>query len=185
MSAQNTLSGQTSEQKNTDGTASRSSADSDFKNTPKGRTQTRRKARELALQALYQWQMAGASITDIEAQFRARNDMTRVDGGFFHELLMGVAHQVSDLDGTITPLLDRGFDQLDPVERAALRLGCFELMKRADVPYRVVINEGIELAKKYGAQDSHKYINGILDKLALALRPVEVKEYKGGRKTRK
>ncbi|WP_281648779.1 transcription antitermination factor NusB [Parendozoicomonas sp. Alg238-R29] len=164
MSAQNT----TASQKQTD--------------SKKGRTQTRRKARELALQALYQWQMAGASIVDIEAQFRARNDMTRVDGGFFHELLSGVAHQLSDLDNTIKPLLDRSFDQLDPVERATLRLGCYEMMKRTDVPYRVVINEGIELAKKYGAQDSHKYINGILDKLALELRPVEVKEYRQNRR---
>ncbi len=150
----------------------------------KGRTRTRHKARELALQALYQWQVAGASITDIEAQFRARNDMERVDGGFFHELLIGIARQVSHLDETITPLLDRGFHQLDPVERATLRLGCYEMMVRTDVPYRVVINEGIELAKKYGAQDSHKYINGILDKLAATLRPLEVKEYRSHRKSR-
>ncbi|CAM3708665.1 transcription antitermination factor NusB [Parendozoicomonas haliclonae] len=169
MSAQN-VSAETAEQG--------SEQSSDKSKTNKGRTQTRRKARELALQALYQWQMAGASITDIEAQFRARNDMTRVDGGFFHELLSGIARQVSKIDETITPLLDRGFDQLDPVERAALRLGCYEMMVRTDVPYRVVINEGIELAKKYGAQDSHKYINGILDKLALTLRPVEVKAYR-------
>lgn len=151
----------------------------------RSRTQTRHKARELVLQALYQWQLAGASITEIEAQFRARNDMERVDGAFFHELLTGVARQVSNIDETITPLLDRGFDQLDPVERAALRLGCFELMVRSDIPYRVVINEGIELAKKFGAQDSHKYINGILDKLALTLRPVEVKEYRSRKVTKR
>ncbi len=155
----------------------------DAQKTPaRSRTQTRHKARELALQALYQWQMAGASITEIEAQFRARNDMEKVDGGFFHELLTGVAYQVSKLDETITPLLDRNFDQLDPVECATLRLGCFELLQRSDVPYRVVINEGIELAKKFGAQDSHKYINGILDKLALELRPAEVSEYRASSK---
>ncbi|MCL6270476.1 transcription antitermination factor NusB [Sansalvadorimonas sp. 2012CJ34-2] len=150
----------------------------------RGRTQTRRKARELALQALYQWHMAGSSITDIEAQFRARNDMTKVDGGFFRELLLGVAQQASELDETLSPVLDRDLEKLDPVEKAALRLGCYELKVRTDVPYRVVINEGIELAKKFGAQDSHKYINGILDKLALNLRAVEVKEYRNRRQSR-
>ncbi|MCY4471306.1 MAG: transcription antitermination factor NusB [Kistimonas sp.] len=133
----------------------------------------RRRARELTLQALYQWEMAGASVSSIEAEFRDRNDMTRIDGEFFHDLLTGVARQVGVLDKTLVPLLDREFDRLDPVERAALRLGCFEMMERLEVPYRVVINEGIELARRYGAQGSYKYINNILDQLARRLRSQE------------
>ncbi len=151
---------------------------SDQPKAGKGRPQQRRKAREMALQALYQWQMAGESVTEIEVQFRANNDMSKVDEGYFRELLQGIARSASQIDSSIAPLLDRSLEQLDPVERAALRIGCYELMERHDVPYRVVINEGIELAKRFGGQDSHKYINGILDKLAPRLRAAEVKEFR-------
>ncbi len=135
----------------------------------------RRRARQLALQALYQWQMTQASLMTIEAQYRTDNDMSKVDDGYFHLILHGVPRQLSHLDEAMNPLLDRPLDQLDPIELAALRIGCYELINHRDVPYRVVINEAIELVKKFGAQDSHRYINGILDKLAPRLRAEEVR----------
>ncbi|MDB2384784.1 transcription antitermination factor NusB [Endozoicomonas sp.] len=138
----------------------------------------RRKARQLALQALYQWQIAQTSLSTIEAQFRADNDMSKVDENYFNLIIHGVPRQISHLDEAITPVLDRPLTQLDPVELAALRMGCYELVNQRDVPYRVVINEAIELVKKFGAQDSHRYINGILDKLASRLRADEVHSHR-------
>ena len=111
-------------------------------------------------------------------QFRADNDFSKVDEGYFHTLLHGIPREMSTLDDTMNPLLDRPISQLDPVEIAALRIGCYELMNRADVPYRVVINEAIELVKRFGAQDSHRYINGILDKLAPRVRADEVRKFR-------
>ncbi|MGM3386290.1 transcription antitermination factor NusB [Stutzerimonas stutzeri] len=140
----------------------------------KGKIATRRVARSLAMQALYQWHMAGQSLNEIEAQFRVDNDFSGVDGTYFHELLTGVARAKTEVDDAITPHLDRPLDELDPVELAILRLSTFELMHRIDVPYRVVINEGIELAKVFGATDGHKFVNGVLDKLAPSLRSAEV-----------
>ena len=139
------------------------------------RNRARHKARELVLQGLYQWHISEDSITQIESQFLSRNDMSKVDGPFFHDLLLGVARKVDELDRLFSPFLDRPLEQIDPVERAALRLGCYELTARHDIPYRIVINESIELTKRFGAQDSHKYINGILDKLAAQCRMEEVK----------
>ncbi|MGY0218137.1 transcription antitermination factor NusB [Endozoicomonadaceae bacterium StTr2] len=136
----------------------------------------RRKARQMALQAVYQWQMSGNALLDIETQFRAHNDMTKVDGGYFHSLLHGVAREASRLDDELAPYLDRTLDQLDPVEKAALRIGSYELMFHQEVPYRVIINEAIELTKLFGAQDSHRYINGILDRLAPKLRADETRK---------
>ncbi len=135
----------------------------------------RRKARELAMQALYQMILSGGSIATVEKQFVLANDMSRVDAGYFKELLKGVNKNIDAIDNVIDKVLDRPFHKLDPVEVALLRLGCYELMHRPDVPYKVIINEGIEMAKRFGAQDSHKYINGILDKLAPSIRTVEVK----------
>lgn len=151
----------------------------DSQDTPqpkaKGKIATRRVARSLAMQALYQWHMAGQSLNEIEAQFRVDNDFSGVDGNYFHELLTGVARAKTEVDGAIVPHLDRPLEELDPVELAVLRLSTFELMHRIDVPYRVVINEGIELAKVFGATDGHKFVNGVLDKLAPTLREAEVK----------
>lgn len=138
----------------------------------------RRKARQLALQALYQWQMNKLSLIDIEAQFRSDNDMSKVDDSYFHLILHGVPNQISHIDETMTPLLDRPLSQLDPVELTALRIGCYELLSQHDVPCRVVINEAIELVKRFGAQDSYRYINGVLDKLTLHLRANEVRDYR-------
>ncbi len=137
-------------------------------------SQTRHKARRLATQALYSWQMAGRNLADIEAEYRQDHDMSKVDGEYFHELLHQVPAHLDELDAQLAPLLDRGIETVDGVERAILRLGCYELAHRLDVPYRVVINESVKLAKTFGADQSHKYINGILDGLAKKLRAVEV-----------
>lgn len=147
----------------------------------------RRAARELAVQGLYQWQMTGKSITAVEAEFRSQvadddledhenwhRVMEIADLALFHELLHNVARFKTDLDASISPLLDRRLEELDPIELAILRLGAYELSRRLEVPYRVVINEGVELAKSFGATDGHKYVNGILDKLAGRLRYAEV-----------
>lgn len=149
--------------------------------------QARHAARELAVQGLYQWQLTGKSITSIEAEFRSQvadddledhenwcKVMEIADLALFHELLNNVARHKSDLDAVIAPLLDRRLEDLDPIELAILRLGSYELSRRMEVPYRVVINEGVELAKSFGATDGHKYVNGILDKLASRLRSAEV-----------
>ncbi len=133
----------------------------------------RRKARRFVVQALYQWQLSGTDLTDIEAQFRAANDMRKVDRDYFHELFHGVPARLSELDEALVPCLDRPVAELSQVEKAILRLGAFELLARQDVPWRVVINEGIELARMFGAEDSFKYVNGVLDKLARRLRPAE------------
>ena len=134
----------------------------------------RRKARHYGMQALYQWHMAGASLADIEAEFRGEYDFSRVDLEYFQALLHGVPACVDELEDTLTPLLDRDMNDLDPIERTLLRMGTFELAQRIDVPYKVVINEAVSLAKKFGATDGHKYINGVLDKVARQLRTVEI-----------
>ena len=133
----------------------------------------RRKARHFALQALYQWTLSGASVTDIEAEFRVDNDFQHTDGDYFSAVLKGVAAHVEALEALFDPVLDRTLDELDPIERNLLRLGTFELRDRIDVPYKVVISEAVALAKKFGATDSHGYINGVLDKVARDLRTVE------------
>lgn len=135
---------------------------------------SRRKARHYGMQALYQWQMAGASLGDIEIEFRTDYDFSRVDLEYFQALLHGVPAHLDTLEDLLTPLLDRKLDDLDPIELSLLRLGMFELVERIDVPYKVVINEAVALAKKFGATDSHKYINGVLDKAARQIRKVEV-----------
>ncbi|WP_445158225.1 transcription antitermination factor NusB [Halomonas sp. E14] len=154
---------------------------------PSAGQQARRAARELAVQGLYQWQLTGKSVTSIEAEFRSQvpdddledhenwaKVMQIADLALFHELLHNVVRLRSDLDAAISPLLDRRLQDLDPIELAILRLGTYELSRRMEVPYRVVINEGVELAKSFGATDGHKYVNGILDKLATRLRSAEV-----------
>ena len=136
----------------------------------------RRKARHFAVQALYQWQLAGADLAQIEAEFRADNDMSKVDMEYFHDILHGVPRDKSLLDDKVSPLLvDRRLDEMTPVELAIVRLGAYEMMRRIDVPYKVVINEAIELAKTFGATDGHKFINGVLDKMAQRERSVEIR----------
>ena len=134
----------------------------------------RRKARHYGLQALYQWTLSGASPSDIEAEFRVDNDFRHTDGEYFSALLRGVVHDVEGLESLLEPAPDRTRDELDPSERNLPRLGTFELRDRIDVPYKVVISEAVALAKKFGATDSHRYINGVLDKVARELRQVEL-----------
>jgi N utilization substance protein B len=133
----------------------------------------RRKARHFGLQALYQWTLSDASLVDIDAEFRVDNDFRHTDGEYFQALLRGVMEDVESLEALFSPLLDRALDDLDPIERNLLRMGTFELKERIDVPYKVVINEALSVAKKFGATESHRYINGILDKVASELRTVE------------
>lgn len=136
---------------------------------------TRRMARHYAMQALYQWRMAGSTLNAIEAEFRVDNDMTNVDVDYFHELLHGVPAHLSDIEAVFEPfLVERSLIELDPVTQALLRMSIYELKFRIDVPYKVVINESVSLAKKFGAEDSHKFINGVLDKAAAVVRAVEV-----------
>jgi N utilization substance protein B len=144
--------------------------------TQKASPAARRKARSFALQAIYQWHMAGADLAKIEAEFRADNDMSNVDFEYFHEILHGVPRELSSLDKVITPLLDRNTEELTPVELSILRLATYEMIHRIDVPYKVVINEAVELAKSFGATDGHKYVNGVVDKIAQQVRTVEVKQ---------
>ncbi len=139
----------------------------------------RRKARHYAMQALYQWKMTGAAINQIEAEFHTDNDMSKVDVTYFRELVHGVPKQLSELEEAFTPYLQgRDLHELDPITLALLRLSTYELKQRLDVPYKVVINEAVALAKKFGAADSHKFINGVLDRAAAELRAVEVKATK-------
>jgi len=123
-------------------------------------------ARLRALQALYQWQMSGQNIDLILQQFLDEEDMNKVDIPYFKRLLHGIHQKVNQLDTTFSPFLDRGLNQIDPIELAILRIGCYELKQCPDIPFKVVINEGVELAKQFGADKSHKYVNGILDKIA-------------------
>ena len=122
--------------------------------------------------------MAKQSLNEIEAQFRVDNDFSDVDAAYFREILHGVPAHKGEIDAALVPCLDITIEELDPVELSVLRLSTWELIKRVDVPYRVVINEGIELAKVFGSTDGHKFVNGVLDKLAPRLREAEVKAYK-------
>ncbi len=140
----------------------------------KGRPDRRRAARELALQALYQVHMSGASAVDVQAEFLADQDFKHADKRMFGQLLRGVAAQRESLDTMIEEYLDRKLSDLDPIELNVLRMGAFELTDSVSVPYRVVINECIELGKVFGATDGHKYVNSILDKVALNHRAVEI-----------
>ncbi|GAP75203.1 MULTISPECIES: transcription antitermination factor NusB [Pseudoalteromonas] len=130
----------------------------------------RRKARILALQAVYSWQMSGNAIADIEQNMLIENDVTKVDVEYFKDLARGVAVNSKQLDEVLAPHLTRPYEEIDMVEKAILRLCAYELKFRDDVPYKVAINEGIELAKMFGADDSHKFVNGVLDKAIKQLR---------------
>ncbi|MBT8149589.1 MAG: transcription antitermination factor NusB [Gammaproteobacteria bacterium] len=135
----------------------------------------RHKARHFAMQGLYQWQLNATAASDIEAQFLVDFDMQGTDLEYFRELLDGVQRQVESIDALLAPLADdRELAECDPVTRALLRIGIYELMHRIDVPYKVAINEAVNLAKKFGPQDAHKFVNGLLDRAAQSLREAEV-----------
>lgn len=132
-------------------------------------------ARKRAVQALYMWEMTNINLSDIDQQFVLEHDMSKVDLKYFHELLHQIPAHVDEIDNDILGLLDRAFDEIDPVERAVMRLGVYEMRYRPDIPYKVVINEAVEIAKTFGAEDGYKYVNSILDGVAKKLRAVEVK----------
>ena len=134
----------------------------------------RRKARRALLQAVYQWQLSGNELSEIRADFHDSDALKKADIGFFDEMLATTLRQASELDADFADLLDRKVEQLDQVEHALLRLAAAELKHRIDVPFRVVIDEYVELARSFGAEESYKYINGVLDKLAARHREVEV-----------
>ena len=125
----------------------------------------RRKSRKLAVQAIYSWQFSGNSIAEIEQQMLLENNVAKVDVDYFRDLIKGVAAHVDSLDDMVRPHLDRPFDEIDAVEKAICRLGAYELKYRLDVPVKVAINEAIELAKVFGADDSHRFVNGVLDQV--------------------
>lgn len=131
--------------------------------------QARRRARQCVVQALYQWQYAETNLVDIEIQFMTEHDMEGVDTAYFSELLHAIPMQVTTLDKLFQPYLDRPLEEISPIEIAILRLGAYELSKRTEIPYKVVLNEAVELAKVFGADESHKFINGVLDPLAKSL----------------
>jgi transcription antitermination protein NusB len=136
----------------------------------------RRRSREFVLQALYQWLLNGDDADALCGQAAERDDYARADRPFFESLTRGVIERAAELHAAIQPFLDRPARQLSPIEHALLLLGAYELMCAPEVPYRVAINEAVELAKSYGGTDGHKYVNGVLDKLAYQLRPSEARK---------
>ncbi|MDG2364994.1 MAG: transcription antitermination factor NusB [Methylococcaceae bacterium] len=137
-------------------------------------SQARTNARKNVVQALYQWQMTGVSVIEIERQFREADRLKNVQRSYFSELLQGVPKQLAVIDKALDEFVDRPVAKIDPVERAILRMSIFELLNRRDIPYRVILNEAVSLSKLYGAEDGYKYINGVLDKIAHRYRSTEV-----------
>ena len=133
----------------------------------------RARARRYAMQALYQWDLSGTDLPLIRRQFLEAEDFSRVDQPYFMELLSNVPQKADIIDDKISEFIDRPFRQLDPVERAILRIAVYELLFRSDIPYRVTINEAIQLTRKFGAEQGHAFVNGVLDKAAHVLRPAE------------
>ena len=163
---------------------------------PPSRTSARRRARELAVQGLYGWLVGHGAIAEIEKHLSERSaewiaeknsesddsdgpDFARADRDYFERLLRGVTAQAVELEPLIAPLLDRTLDELAPVERAILLLATWEMKQSLEIPYRVIINEAVELAKSFGGTDGHRYVNGVLDRLARELRPAEQRGPRG------
>lgn len=134
----------------------------------------RHNARHYAVQAMYQWQIAGAPIADIEQEFLLHHIDKKLDNEYFRELIRGIPTSLDEIDGAIKPFMNRSMTDIDPVELAVLRLATYELLKRPDVPYRVIINEALLLTKKFGSVEGYKFINGMLDRIAKANRQTEI-----------
>ncbi|MCG8038809.1 MAG: transcription antitermination factor NusB [Candidatus Thiodiazotropha taylori] len=137
-------------------------------------SEKRSQARRHAVQAIYQWQMAGQDVSDIANQFLEEQELSSFEVPYFQDLLQGVPCNLGQLDELLKPSLDRAIDSVDPVERAILRIGAYELQHKIEVPYRVVINEAVEMAKVFGAEQGHKFVNGVLDQVARKVRAVEM-----------
>jgi len=138
-------------------------------------SEARTNARKTAVQALYQWQMTGQNLGEIERQFLEDERLKNAQKSYFTELFYGIPKNLGDIDQVLAEFVDRPVEKIDPVERAILRIGVYELLHRLDMPYKVILNEGINLAKCFGADGSHKYVNGILDKVAQQKRALEIK----------
>ena len=134
----------------------------------------KQRARKLALQAMYQWLMAGHEIAEIEAQFCLVNSMEKVDTDYFYKIIHGVPEHLANLEATLVPFLDRPLDDLNPVELTVLRIGTYELIYCLEIPYRIVLDEWVTLAKEFGSVEGHRYVNGVLNNLARQIRAVEV-----------
>lgn len=139
------------------------------------RISPRSQSRRTALQALYQWQINHSDIHDIVKQFSEAERLSNLDIDLFHELVNAIVVQHEELDALYAEFLDRKVEMIDPVEKTILRIGTYELKQSLSIPYKSVIDEAVELTKSFGAEASHKYINGILDKVAKNLRAVEIK----------
>ncbi len=144
---------------------------------------SRRRAREFALQGIYQWLLSGNSVPVIEAHMEQVSGFDKADRELFVALLRGTLDNMADLQYDFAPYIDRPLSELSPVERAILLLATHELKHRLETPYKVIINEAIELAKGYGATDGHRFVNGVLDKLATQLRAAEIEALKNSKPT--
>ena len=142
----------------------------------------RRRSREVALQGLYEWLLSGTEADEIERHMREQDGFDKCDSAHFDALLHGCIREASDLDGVLARHVDRKTSELSPIEHGVLLIGAYELKHCIDVPYKVAINEAVELAKSFGGTDGHKYVNGVLDKAAADLRPVEVQAARAGRR---
>ncbi|MGB1327895.1 MAG: transcription antitermination factor NusB [Porticoccaceae bacterium] len=143
------------------------------------KTKAKQKARKLSVQALYSWELGGIDLQTIEVNFHIENDMSKVDTDLFKTLLYEVPKNLAKIDEAYQPHLDREQDQLDPVSRSILRITTYELLFSIEVPYKVAINEGVNLAKTFGPTDAYKFINGVLDRVAAQARAVEIAANKG------
>lgn len=144
----------------------------------KNLAKARGKSRRLAMQAIYQWQMTGDSITGIKQQFFEENNSSKIDVEYFTELVSGVASNLSEIDKLLEKYMSRTIESVDPVERSILRIGTYEFINRLDVPYRVVLNEAITITKEFCSEKSHAFVNAVLDKVAKEIRHIEVQAKK-------
>lgn len=135
----------------------------------------KRRARRMALQALYQWQLARADLIDIEAQFRAINNMDKVDVDYFRRLLHQIPANLTTIEATLTPFLDREIGQINPIERVVLWICSYELLHCLELPYKVILDESVALNREFGAEEGHRFVNGVLNSLARKVRVIEIK----------
>jgi N utilization substance protein B len=143
------------------------------------KTKAKQKARKLLVQALYSWELGGTDLQTIEVNFHLENDMSKIDTGLFKKVLYEVPENLAKIDEAYQSYIDREQDQLDPVSRAVLRIATYELLFSIEVPYKVAINEGVNLAKTFGPTDAYKFINGVLDRVAAQARAVEIAANQG------
>lgn len=143
------------------------------------KTKAKQKSRKLLVQALYSWELGGTDLQTIEVNFHLENDMSKIDTDLFKKVLYEVPENLAKIDEAYQPYIDREQDQLDPVSRAVLRIATYELLFSIEVPYKVAINEGVNLAKTFGPTDAYKFINGVLDRVAAQARAVEIAANQG------